>query len=114
MPINLEECMNLCRECSTTCQETLFNHCLIMGGDHVEPEHIKLMVDCIEICRTSADFMTRNSHMHNYICSACAEICEACAESCLMIGTVEMKRCAEICRRCAQSCRFMGQVSMAA
>ena len=98
---------NECRDCFTTCQETLFNYCLPKGGKHSEAEHVKLMIDCIQICQTASDFMARGSKLHASVCNSCAEICEACAKSCENIGGEEMKKCAEVCRKCAESCRKM-------
>lgn len=111
---DLQACIQTCWECRTECQETLFGHCLEMGGDHVAKEHVKVMTDCIQACQTAADFMTRGSVLHATICGACAEICDDCAESCERIGGEQMQRCAEICRRCAQMCRDMGQMEKAA
>ena len=109
-----QDCITLCWECRDTCQDTLYNHCLTVGGKHSEAEHVKLMADCIQACQTAADFMTRNSSLHASECSACADVCEACAESCERIGGEEMKRCAEACRACAKSCREMGKMKKAA
>ena len=111
---NMQECMELCMECADTCQKTLYEHCLPMGGKHAEANHVKLMTDCIKACQTAADFMSRNSKYHAYQCEACAEICEACAKSCEKIGGKEMEKCAEICRACADSCREMGKMKKAA
>lgn len=114
----LMECIQLCWECRTECQKTLYNYCLDEGGDHAESEHVKLMADCIEICQTAADFMVRNSPLHASVCAACAEVCEECAESCEQIGEQEedeqMEQCAETCYRCAESCREMGSMRQAA
>lgn len=110
----MTKCITTCWECRTECQETLFNHCLYEGGKHAEAEHVKLMTDCIQICQTAADFMTRGSALHMATCAACAEICDACAKSCDQIGGDHMKKCAETCRRCAQSCREMSQMKRAA
>jgi len=33
---SMDECIQLCWECRNECQQTLFNHCLEMGGKHVE------------------------------------------------------------------------------
>ena len=112
--MNDHNCITTCWECRDECQKTLFTHCLYEGGKHLEPEHVKLMADCIQICQTAADFMTRQSPLHASVCAACADICEACAKSCEAIGGEHMKRCAEICRRCAQSCREMSQMKEAA
>src|SRR3546814_9126834 len=87
-----QSCIELCQKCHDTCLETLVGHCLPMGGKHVEQTHVRLMLDCIDICRTSADFMHRSSPMHTLTCAACAEICEACAKSCDAVG--DMDACA--------------------
>jgi hypothetical protein len=36
-------------ECWRVCEETV-SYCLHRGGRHVEAEHLKLMIDCAEIC----------------------------------------------------------------
>ena len=110
---NMKECIETCWECRTECEKMLFTHCIEEGGKHTEPDHVRIMMDCIQICQASADSMTRNSPIHMSICAACAEVCDACADSCEEIGG-HMKKCAELCRRCAQSCREMGQMKRAA
>lgn len=107
----LKTCIALCWECRTECQKTLFDHCLKMGGRHAEAGHVRIMTDCIEMCQTAADFMTRHSTLHTATCAACAEVCEACAKSCEAVGGDRMTACAEICRRCAESCREMSRMS---
>lgn len=105
----LQDCIKACWNCRDTCQSTLYNHCLPHGGHHVEQAHVRVMADCIQICQTAADFMTRGSELHAAVCAVCAEVCDACAESCEAIGDEEMKRCADICRVCADSCREMSR-----
>lgn len=102
-----QDCILICWQCRDTCIKTLYTHCLYEGGKHVEPEHVKLMNDCIEICQLAADFMTRQSSLHVVVCASCADVCEACARSCEAVGGNHMQGCAEICRRCAESCREM-------
>lgn len=102
---DLTTCIAACSECSETCEEMIYQHCLKLGGKHVEPEHLKLMADCVEICRASAGFMRRGSPRHGAICLACAEICSACADDCERIG--DMDECVTTCRRCADICREM-------
>jgi len=92
--------------CHTVCLETI-NHCLTKGGEHADPEHIKLLQDCAEICQTAANFMTRESALHAEICRTCAEVCEAGAVDCDRFDDDMMRQCADICRRCAESCRQM-------
>lgn len=102
---SMQECIQNCQECQTTCANTLTSHCLVEGGDHVEQTHVKLMLDCIAACSACVDFMSRNSDNHSLYCRACAEICKACAESCEKVGGME--KCVECCRTCEQSCSSM-------
>ena len=103
----MQECIDNCTECHAICVATIA-HCLQMGGKHAEAGHIGLLMDCAQICATSADFMLRGSPMHSRTCAACAEICARCAEECARMGGDDMmQRCAEACRRCAESCRRM-------
>ncbi|MBA4308274.1 MAG: ferredoxin [Sphingopyxis sp.] len=101
----MQSCIDACQACHITCLQMAATHCLEMGGAHAEPQHIRLMLDCAQICATAADFMARGSAHHAAICKACAEICRACAESCDRLDGME--ECADICRRCAESCEAM-------
>lgn len=110
----MEQCIQNCLDCHRICLATVA-HCLQMGGRHAEARHITLLLDCAEICQTSANFMIRGSELHGIICRACAEICERCAAECAQFGDDQtMQQCAEMCRRCAQSCRQMAGQAMAA
>ena len=101
----MQLCIDECLKCYQTCLHEAMNHCLETGGKHVEPTHFRLMINCSEICRTSADFMLSNSQLHARICAACAEVCDSCAQSCEEVG--DMDECVQACRRCAESCRQM-------
>jgi hypothetical protein len=103
----MHRCIQQCWSCRDTCQSKLFGYCIEKGGHHVAADHVRIMMDCVQICQTSADFMTRNSAMHAVTCTACARICDACAASCEAMDDEEMQACARICRECAESCREM-------
>ena len=112
----MRQCIQECQNCHSICLETV-PHCLEKGGPHAEAAHIRLLLDCAQICQTSADYMLRGSDLHVRTCAVCAEVCERCAADCERFGDDEMmRRCAEVCRRCAQSCRQMsgGRVAQAA
>ena len=107
----MQTCIDACVSCHQTCLHSV-RHCLEMGGTHADPAHIALLLDCAQICATSADFMLRHSDQHQTTCRACADVCQACAVSCAAIGDDEMmKRCAEECRRCAERCATMAQMA---
>lgn len=105
--MDMQECIQNCIDCHRTCLETTAC-CLQQGGTHADASHIRLLLDCTEVCQTSADFMIRGSFFHAKTCGVCAIICEVCARDCKDRGDdAQMKRCAEACRRCAESCRQM-------
>ena len=110
MTDEMRRCIEICQACHAMCTETV-THCLKMGGKHAEADHIRLLLDCAEICQTSANFMLRGSDLHARTCGVCAEVCERCAEDCQRVdpNDAQMKACAELCRRCAASCRTMAQ-----
>lgn len=102
---NMKECIEECADCHEICTEAA-QHLLAEG----EPEgrHVRLLLDCAQICATSADFMLRGSDLHGVTCGACAEVCDACAEACEESSDDRLlRKCAEICRSCAESCRRM-------
>lgn len=109
--ITMETCIERCEESHRICLETV-QYCLQLGGKHAEPAHVRLLMDCAQICATSADFMIRGSDMHGYTCAACAAVCERCAQDCEQFADDEqMQRCARACRDCAESCRQMASTA---
>lgn len=103
----MERCIALCQECHEVCLQ-MVSHCLTKGGQHAEPSHIRLLLDCVEICETSANFMIRGSELHIETCRACSEVCQRCAIDCQRLGSdPEMEKCADVCLRCAESCAQM-------
>ena len=108
---DMQGCIQECLNCHSICTTTVA-YCLQKGGVHAEAAHIGLLLDCAEICQTSANFMLRGSSQHMRICAACAAICEMCAEDCARMGDdPPMRNCADACRRCADSCRRMAMAA---
>lgn len=101
----MDRCITACASCHEVCERMIYQHCLKLGGQHAEAEHLTLMADCAQICRTSADFMVRGSPRHVLTCRVCAEVCEACADDCERVG--QMEECVSACRECAEICREM-------
>ncbi len=101
----MQSCVEECLRCYAICLSAAMNHCLEMGGAHVEKKHFTLMMACAEICRTSAHFMLIGTPRHRHTCAECAEVCSECADDCERIG--DMQDCVDACRRCAASCRQM-------
>lgn len=111
---HLQNAEQACWDCRHTIQKTLMTHCLPIGGVHMEERHVRAMVDCMEICQTTADFLTRESDFHAQLCELTAEICKAAAKSCEQIGDEKMMACAKAARACADTCKEFAELSEAA
>ena len=98
-------CITACLECHRVCLHEALTHCLEMGGKHTEPAHFRLMMNCADICQTSANFVLSGSDLHKLTCAVCAKVCADCAESCEAVG--EMEHCVGVCRKCSEICAKM-------
>jgi hypothetical protein len=98
--------------CHQTCHSMAMVHCLELGGEHARPQHLRLMLDCADVCATTADFIGRKSQFHTRISELCVEICETCAEACEKLG--QMDDCLTACRTCADRCREIARSDHAA
>jgi hypothetical protein len=107
----MDECIEACLQCHVICTMTA-QYCLAEGGAHADVGVVGLLLDCAEMCQTSANFMVRGSPYHTVTCGACAELCRACADACRVFdGDENMAHCAEVCDACAASC---GEMAVAA
>ena len=97
-------CIEACSDCATAC-----DHCAISCLSEPNPKAmahcIALDIDCAEMCRLAAGYMSRGSEQAALICGTCAEVCEACATECDKHDAEHCKSCARECRRCAEECR---------
>ena len=103
---NLLACGQICLDCLRICSETI-SGCLSKGGKHAHVGQITVLMDCILVCETTANFLNRGSELSTKICEVCVEACERCAKSCEGWGDAEMDKCADECRSCAEGCRSM-------
>lgn len=100
-------CIQNCQDCHRACLQTL-TYCMTQGGPHAEPNHLRLLMDCADICAVSAAFMLRASDLHSRVCAACAQVCGACADDCAAMGDdPRMKALSNTCSHCAESCAAM-------
>ncbi len=103
----IQQCIHDCLNCHNICLNTMA-YCLQKGGKHAESTLISLMLDCAEICQTSANFMLRSSDLYAHICAICAVVSDRCAQECEKMGDdPPIRTCAQMCRHCAKSCRQM-------
>jgi hypothetical protein len=108
--MNMAACRTQCKICQKVCEDTLA-YCQKKGGKYADAKHINTLKDCILACKTSANFLARNSANHMKSCGFCAAICKICADSCVTFTDDKtMKDCVAECRRCAESCDKMASM----
>lgn len=100
-----QSCMEICTQCHQTLLHTAMQYSLPLGGKHLAPEHFRLMMNCAEMCQTTANFQLSDSKFCRQISALNAEICDECALSCEQLG--DMDDCVQACRQCAECCRAM-------
>ncbi|HEY6578465.1 MAG TPA: four-helix bundle copper-binding protein, partial [Rhizomicrobium sp.] len=96
-------CMESLAQCHATCLSSAMTQCFELGGEHVRPQHIRLMLDCAAMCSLTTDLLAHKSQFHNRVCALCAEVCDVCAADCERLG--QMEHCAASCRKTAALCR---------
>jgi hypothetical protein len=106
-PSEMHQAIQECEKCHDVCLQAI-SHGLRKAGRYADPSHVTTLLDCVDMCATSANFMLRDSARHRRTCELCAEVCDACAKSCATFpDDEEMRRCEAECHRCAESCRRM-------
>lgn len=108
----MEQCIQECLDCHHICLETVA-YCLQQGGRHADAAHIRVLLDCAEICQTAANFMCSGSGFAARLCLLCADVTECCAEVLeLLSDDTTLTACADACRRCAASCQRVGEAAL--
>jgi hypothetical protein len=101
----LLDCIQSCKHCHDICVETAA-YCLEMGGQHAVAKHMRLLLDCAQICTMSEDYMLRDSEFYAQLCGVCADVCDSCAAACdKFVGDEQMEDCVSACEICADACR---------
>jgi hypothetical protein len=99
-----------CLRAHETCEQTV-THALRDGG--VSDERIGALLDCADVCRTTARCIRQGSPLLRGTAGVCAELCERAAEACAPVaGDTVMAACAEACRRCAAWCRHLADTPL--
>lgn len=69
MDSSMRGAFKACLDCHSMCLQMAMRYCLERGGRHVEQKHLRLMLNCAEICQTSANFMLSGSPLHGRVCA---------------------------------------------
>ena len=93
----IQDCIQDCLNCHQVCQDEANK----MRQQGQNTDHVNLLLDCAELCLTTAHFMQHNSPLAGYVNQACAQVCRHCEDVCAQVG---MNDCANACHTCANSC----------
>jgi len=105
----MRRCIDNCLNCHAVCEATL-SYCLAHDGAFTDRTGVLMLLDCADICRTSAGFLLRGSELHRHTCAACSKVCTACADWCNRLQRdAVMRQCAITCQECASSCEEMAK-----
>jgi hypothetical protein len=104
---NNKEVITKLFNCAAAC-EYCADACLNEDNIKMLVECIRLDKDCADICRTTANFLSRDSKQSNELLRVCADICRACAEECEKHDHHDhCIECARACRECEEACRSL-------
>jgi hypothetical protein len=104
-----QKCIDACYSCAETC-DVCASKCLDEEEVKALARCIRLDIDCADICRMAATYMSRGSEFARKMCGLCADVCNACADECEKHKHMEhCKKCAEACRYCAGECTRMAR-----
>ena len=97
-----DDCVELCTMYWKICLE-MVQHCLTLGGKYAEPELLRLLTNCDDICELNIKFLISKSPHADHISQACTEVCKALAGKCESMDE-KMAACGAVCRQCAEIC----------
>lgn len=83
----MKACMEASHQRHVTCMHMAMNHRREMDGRRAEPQHMKIMMDCAQICAVAIDFMARTSEHHQHIAQARGGSLSAVARSAVLRQT---------------------------
>lgn len=99
-----DSCLQACLHCQQVCRKTAFDMSPAAASE-ANADDIRMLFECAELCRLSADWQLSGSQYSRQICAVCAQVCRECESRC--VGKIDMEECEYVCRRCAESCEAM-------
>ena len=101
-----KKCIEACYLCATACDNCAAS-CLDEENLEMMRECITLDMQCANICRRAAQFMTLNSGSAQDLCRLCADVCQKCGDECGKHEHDHCQDCSSACHHCAEQCRKM-------
>lgn len=101
------DCITSCEKCRAACIRAV-TQSLELGGEYARREHIRLLLDCAEICQVSVNFLLRGSPSAGYFCSIGGRLCDRYVRNYKGLGGLD--ECVVACENAAVLCHKLGRV----
>jgi len=101
-----------CLRAHQACEEAVAQALRADEGGHVD-ERVGALLDCADVCRTTARYIRYGSPLLRGTAGVAAELCARAAEACATGAALPvMAAYAEACRRAAACCRRVAEVPL--
>lgn len=101
---DFSSCIDPCNDAVAACHRCAAA-CLKQPGTAKTVRCIQRNVECAQICRLAAGYLSRGSELAIELCTLCAAACELCSQECAQQPVRQCQESSAACRRCAQACR---------
>jgi hypothetical protein len=101
-----------CLRAHEACEAAVAHALRAQEGEAVD-ERVGALLDCADVCRTTARHIRYGSPLLRGTAGVAAELCERAAEACLALAhTPALPTWAEACRRSAACCRRLADIPL--
>ncbi len=101
--------VEICMEAHRSCVE-LEARARLMDDLRVDRALLRVIRECAEICRLTAESALHDSESRPALAMACVEVSRRCAEDCARIqGNAAMQSCADYCARAVLACQRLSR-----
>lgn len=99
-------CIEEVRKCHDDCSEAV-TYCLRTDGQHGQADRVQSLLDCVELCQTAEDLLTRHSRLYHEVCGLTALACLEASAKCSELKDAKLDQCIASCRRTAEMLQKM-------
>jgi len=110
-PTDLRAAFLACLRAHEACEAAVGQ--VLRTDDGAVDERVGALLDCADVCRTTARQIRHGSPLLRGTAGVAAELCERAAEACAALARVPaMQGYAEACRRSAACCRRLADLAL--
>jgi hypothetical protein len=110
-PSDLRAAFLACLRAHEACEAAVAH--VLRRHDGAVDERVGTLLDCADVCRTTARQIRHGSPLLRGTAGVAAELCERAAEACAALaGVPVMSTYADACRRTAACCRRVAEVPL--